>query len=66
MAASKKSTHTVKHRRLYLAVKGKMEHVAEGTQLALTEDQAKGLGRKVSSLSGVKSLDLEPDAGKSA
>lgn len=66
MAASKKPTHVVGHRRLYLAVKGKMEHVAKGTQLALTEDQAKGLGRKVSSLSGVKSLDLEPDASKSA
>ena len=48
MAAPKKSTHVVEHAKMYMAVNGKLQHVVKGTQLALSADQAKRLGAKVS------------------
>ena len=47
MAAPKKPTHVVEHGKLYMAVNGKLQHVAKGTQLVLSDDQARGLGAKV-------------------
>lgn len=52
MAAPKRPTHIVVHKRLYMAVQGKMEHIPEGRQLTLTEKQAKGLGRRVKAFGG--------------
>jgi len=66
MAAPKRPTHVVVHGRLYLAVKGKLEHIKKGTQLTLTEKQAEGLGKRARSLKDDATLDLEPveDASK--
>ena len=47
MAAPKKPTHVVEHGKLYMAVNGKLQHVAKGTQLVLSADQANGLGARV-------------------
>lgn len=57
MATSKKPTHVVQHKRLYLAVKGKLQHVPEGSQLSLTSESAKKLGKRVKPLS-VNTVDL--------
>jgi len=62
MAAPKRPTHVVEHKRLYLAVKGKLSHIEKGTQLTLTEKQAAGLGRRVRSLKDDPMLDLEAEA----
>lgn len=66
MAAPKRSTHVVEHKRLYLAVDGKVQHVEKGTQLTLNEKQARGLGARVRSLKDASSLDLEAEALKKA
>lgn len=65
MAAPKRPTHIVNHGRLYLSVNGKLEHIKKGSQLTLTEKQAKGLGVRVTSLSGKPSIELNSDASKS-
>jgi len=41
-----KATHTVIHRKQYLAVGGKLQHVPAGTEVTLTEAQAKSLEAK--------------------
>ena len=41
-----KATHTVVHRKQYLAVGGKLQHVPAGTEVTLTEAQAKSLEAK--------------------
>lgn len=56
MAASKKPTHVVRHKRLYLAVNGVLKHIPKGSELALTPKQAKGLGRRVAKIG--KALEL--------
>ncbi len=56
-ASSKKPTHTVRHKRLYLSVDGNLKHIPKGSELALTPKQAKGLGRRVVKI-GVP-LDLD-------
>lgn len=66
MAAPKRPTHVVEHKRLFLAVKGKLEHVEKGTQLTLTEKQASGLGPRVRSLKDAPLLDLEAQAAAEA
>jgi len=53
------ATHTVKHPKLYLAVKGKLQHVPAGTNLVLSEKVAKGLGKKVESLTEKQAVKLE-------
>ena len=58
MAASKKPTHVVAHKKLYLAVEGKLQHIPQGTEIVLTERIAAGLGKKVSKLGEQKPVDL--------
>ena len=57
MAEAKKSTHVVRHRRLYLSAGGKLTHIPQGSELALSAKQAKGLGRRVAKIG--QALDLE-------
>lgn len=58
----KDATHTVDHKRLYLAVDGKMTHIPMGSPLTLTDKQAKKMGTRVKSVSEVEVTDLS-DAG---
>jgi hypothetical protein len=58
MAAPKRATHVVKHKRLYLAVDGKFQHFPEGKTLTLTSKQAEKLGSRVSSLVDQSPADL--------
>lgn len=71
MAAPKRSTHTVVHTKLYMAVEGKLQHVKQGTELVLSEKVAKGLGKKVRVMGEGKQVDMtkkgsedEPDYSK--
>ena len=41
-----KATHTVSHRKQYLVVGGKLQHVKAGTEITLTAAQAKSLEAK--------------------
>ena len=61
MAAPKRPTHVVAHKRLYLAVEGKLEHFPEGRQLTLTDKQAKKMGKRVASLKSEGTTDLTGD-----
>lgn len=45
--AAKKVKRVVTHDKLYMRVDGKTVHVAKGTELSLTEEQAERLGKKV-------------------
>lgn len=56
MAAPKRATHVVSHKRLYLMVDGKLQHVEQGSQLTL--DKADKLGDKVKSLKAAEVVDL--------
>lgn len=46
MAAPKKATHVIIHPRLYLSVGGKLQHVAKGTEVALSVDQGKSMVKR--------------------
>lgn len=61
MAAPKKPTHEVVHPKLRMAVGGKLQRVPKGTQLALSEIQAKSLLKqgKIVCLKEKKTLDLD-------
>ena len=59
-------THLVKHKRLYLAVGGKLKHVEKGSTLTLSSKQAKGLGQRVEEISSGKNLDLKTAAEEKA
>lgn len=61
MAAPKKATHVVNHRRLYLAVGGQLQHVPAGTEVAMSNEQAKRLGGKVAKIGEQKAVDLTAD-----
>lgn len=61
MAAPKRPTHVVTHKRRYLMVDGKMQHIPAGAQLTLTEKQAKGQERFITALA-VKSIDLTEES----
>ena len=58
MAAPKRPTHVVAHKRLYLAVEGKLQHFPEGRQLTLTVKQAQKMGKRVNSLKSEGTTDL--------
>ena len=58
MALDKKPTHTVTHKRLYLSVEGKLQHVKEDSPLVLSAKQAKGLGGRVKAISSGAAKDL--------
>ena len=64
MAVEKQPTHTVTHKRFYLAVEGKLQHIKEGSALVLSPKQAKGYGRRVKAISAgtVKDLTEKPAA----
>ena len=63
MAAPKRPTHVVVHKRLYMkGDKGKLAHFPAGTQLTLSEDQAKKMGKMVKSLKDGDTVDLTPTA----
>lgn len=59
-----KATHEVVHKRFYLAVKGKMQHMPVGTPLTLTAKQAEKMGARVKPIGGGETVDLtvDPDA----
>ena len=65
MAAPKKATHVVEHKKLYLAVKGKLQHVPAGTEIALDEKAAGQMGKKVLKLGEKKAVDLTKGDPKS-
>jgi len=58
---SKTKTKTVKvivsHPRLFLSVKGKLQHVEKGTELTLTPEQVESLGSKVCDPAQAKKLN---------
>lgn len=56
--SGKKATHVVKHKRLYLAVEGKLTHFPEGKQLTLTKAQADRMGDRVMALGSEEATDL--------
>jgi len=58
MAAPKRPTHVVTHKKLYLMSDGKLQHMAEGTELVLDAKVAKSLGNKVKKLGEGKTVDL--------
>ena len=66
MAAPKKPTHVVEHGKLYMAVNGKLQHVAKGTQLVLSDDQARGLGAKVALITSKTVVVDNGEAGDNA
>lgn len=66
MAGIKKATHTVVHPKLYLAVKGKQQHIKPGTGVTLTELQAQKLRKKVVRIGEQKSVDATPEDDKSS
>ena len=62
MAAPKRHTHRVVHKKLYLMAEGKLQHVKAGTELVLDPKTAKELGSKIEKLGGKKAIDLTSDA----
>lgn len=48
---------TVTHPKLYMAVNGKLQHVEKGTELVLSEEQAKRLSSKVQVVKQAKKVD---------
>lgn len=53
-----KVDRVVDHKKLYLAVGGKLQHVPKGTKVTITESQAAKLGSKLVDPSLVESVDL--------
>jgi len=64
MLDSKKPTHEVIHPKLNMRVNRKLQRIAVGTELVLTDAQAKSLGNKVRSLKEKEKIDLTPDKEK--
>lgn len=56
MATAKR---TVAHRNLYLSVGGKLQHVEAGTEVSLSDEQAKRLGNKLVPESGKKAVKAD-------
>ena len=61
MAAPKRMTHVVTHKKLYLMTDGKLQHVVAGTELRLDAKVAKSLGSKIKKLGEGKQIDLTGD-----
>lgn len=66
MSGFKTDTYVVVHPKLNMMVDKKLQRLAVGTELVLTDKQAASLGGKVRSLKAQKKLDMtpEPDKGK--
>lgn len=62
MAAPKRPTHEVVHPKLYMAVKGVLQHMPKGTPLVLSKDQVESLGKKVKVLGEEETIDLTEKA----
>jgi hypothetical protein len=63
MAATKKATHVITHRKQYMAVGGKLQHVPAGTEVAFNAKQGDAMearGRAVK-IGAAKALDLSAD-----
>ena len=61
-----KKNYIVDHPRTYLAVDGKLQHVPKGTPLTLTDDQAKGLGKRVVPAGQEQAVDLTNSSEEAA
>lgn len=63
MAAPKKATHVVIHRKQYLSVGGKLQHVPKGTEVALAAKQGERYVKRgrVMAIGEQKAVDLTPD-----
>lgn len=55
-----KATHEVNHPKLFLRVDGKLQQVEQGSQVALTKDNAEKLGGKVKLIGAKKQVDIDP------
>lgn len=63
MAAPKRPTHVVVHKRLYMAGgKGELTHFPAGTQLTLSDKQAQKMGKRVKSMKDADTVDLTASA----
>lgn len=63
--AAKKAKHTVKHRRFYLKVGGVMTHIPAGTEVELTDKDAKRFGAKVAP-AGATAVEVDEQVKASA
>ena len=63
MAAPKKATHVIQHRKQYLSVGGKLQHVPKGTEVALDAKQGARLAKRgrVLVIGEQKAVDLTGD-----
>ena len=67
MAAPKRPTHVVVHKKLYLMAEGKLQHIKAGSELVLDPKTAKELGNKIKKLGEEDTIDLtgnKPDFSK--
>ncbi len=67
MSASKKATHTVTHKKQYLRVDGKMQHVPFGSDIVLSSAEGQRLEKKgrVMKLGQKAVVDLTANAEES-
>ena len=61
MAKQKDATHVVVHKKLYLAVEGKLQHMKAGTELTLDDKTAEQLGGKIKKIGEGDHIDLTGD-----
>ncbi len=63
MAAPKKATHVVTHRKQYMAVGGKLQHVPKGTEVAMSVEQGKRMVKRGRAMviGEKKAVDLTSD-----
>lgn len=54
----------VRHPKLYLAVAGALQHVPKGTEVTVTDEQIKRLGKKLEDPAQAKALDATAKGGK--
>ena len=62
MAAPKRPTHVVVHKKLYLMAEGKLQHIKAGSELVLDEKTAKELGKKIKKMGEEETIDLTGNA----
>lgn len=67
MSANKKATHIVTHKKFYLAVSDKLQHVPAGTEIALDDEVGKRLCEKgrVMKIGEKKAVDLTSSKNES-
>jgi len=57
-------TATVAHPNLYLSVKGKLQKMEVGTELTVTHEQAKSLGKKLTITKQARKVDVSQNKPK--